>query len=184
VKSTAGGAGVVEGWENFYFLIGSAGAGLIGLLFVVVTLTSGFERSQTSRGANLYMTPTAFHFAVVLTLGAVAIAPGLPSAVIAAVFSITALAGLGIALRSCIGIRTPAAGVDPPHWTDFWLYGAAPAAIYVGIAAVAAAIALGLQLTWAAMAIAGLVLILLLVGIRNAWDLVTFIAPMRKQPPA
>ena len=94
------------------------------------------------------------------------------------------LAGLGIALRSCIGIRTPAAGVDPPHWTDFWLYGAAPAAIYVGIAAVAAAIALGLQLTWAAMAIAGLVLILLLVGIRNAWDLVTFIAPMRKEPPA
>jgi hypothetical protein len=68
---------VFEGWNDFFFMIGSAGAGLIRLLFVVVTLTSGFERSQALRGAKLYMTPTAPHFAVVLSIGAVAVAPGL-----------------------------------------------------------------------------------------------------------
>ena len=36
-----------------------AAAGLIGLLFVVVTLTAGFDHAQASRGAKLYMTPTA-----------------------------------------------------------------------------------------------------------------------------
>ena len=33
-------------WNDFYYLTGSAGAGLIGLLFVVVTLSSDTERSR------------------------------------------------------------------------------------------------------------------------------------------
>ena len=46
-----------RGWDNYYFMIGSAGAGLIGLLFVVVTLTQGIDRDRALRGASLYMTP-------------------------------------------------------------------------------------------------------------------------------
>ena len=66
-----------EGWGNFYFLLGSASASLIGLMFVVTTLTRGSERSQVERGQRLFMTPTVFNFASVLTLSAVALAPKL-----------------------------------------------------------------------------------------------------------
>jgi hypothetical protein len=53
-------------WDSFYMLIGSAAGALIGWLFVVATLTVGREQSSVSRGMKVYMTPTVFHFAVVL----------------------------------------------------------------------------------------------------------------------
>jgi len=39
-------AAMFEGWDNYFVLLGTASAGLIGLLFVVITLTSNFERSR------------------------------------------------------------------------------------------------------------------------------------------
>ncbi|MFI4936226.1 MAG: hypothetical protein ACHP7N_16560 [Caulobacterales bacterium] len=166
-----------QGWDNFFFMIGSAAAGLIGLLFVVVTLTSSIERSQALRGATLYLTPTAMHFAFVLTISAVAIAPGLPASASAIVLGVVALVGLANALRSTIGILKPRQGMEPPHWTDAWMYGATPAAIYLGLSA--ASLGLWAHTPWAAHLLAAGLLGLLLVGIRNAWDLVTWIAPKR-----
>ena len=55
-----------EGWDNYFVLTGTASGGLIGLLFVVVTLTSGLERGRALRASGIYMTPTLVHFAVVL----------------------------------------------------------------------------------------------------------------------
>jgi hypothetical protein len=54
----------------------------------------------------------------------------------------------------------------------------APAAIYVALGG--ACVALWLQVGWAPIALGGLLLLLLLVGIRNAWDLVVWIAPRAK----
>jgi hypothetical protein len=167
-----------HGWDNFYFLIGSAAAGLIGLLFVVVTLTAGSERSQASRGASLYLTPTALHFAVVLSISAVAVMPRLAVSTAAAVFGLGALVGFANAIRACIGIRTPRPEMETAHWSDFWLYGGVPATIYLGLGV--ASVALWAGADWAVPASAALLLVLLLVGIRNAWDLVTWIAPKRK----
>jgi len=173
---------MLHGWDNFYLMMGSAAAALIGLLFVVMTLTSGFERSQALRGASLYMTPTALHFGVVLSTSAVTLAPGLPLSVIVVLLGVIALAGLGYSVRSCIGIANPRQGAEPPHWSDFWTYGASPAAIYVGLCV--AIVALWVRAEWGPYAIAGLLLVLLLVGIRNAWDLITWIAPKRPDSSA
>jgi hypothetical protein len=170
-----------DGWNNFFYLIGAAGAGLIGLLFVVVTLTTGSDRDRALRGASIYLTPTALHFAMVLSLSAVALAPRLAPSTTAALIGLGALVGLGHGLRSCLAIGSPRPGFEPPHWSDFWCYGAAPAAIYAGLAV--AAIALWSRADWAVHAIAALLLALLLVGIRNAWDLVTWMAPVRRREP-
>lgn len=166
-----------QGWDNFYYMTGSAAAGLIGLLFVVVTLTQGRERSQALRGVSIYMTPTVLNFAVVLATSTVTTAPGLADPVMAAVLGLGVLVGLGNALWACVAIRALTPGSEPPHWSDFWLYGAAPAAIYLGL--LATDIALWIQADWAVDAMAGLLLALLLFGIRNAWDLVTWMAPQR-----
>jgi formate/nitrite transporter FocA (FNT family) len=57
-----------DGWENYYLLIGSAAGALIGLMFVVVTLTAGRDRDQSERGKHLYTSPIVWHLAVVLLL--------------------------------------------------------------------------------------------------------------------
>jgi hypothetical protein len=170
-----------RGWDNFYLMLGSAAAGLIGLLFVVVTLTAGFDRPQNSRGSSLYLTPTALNFALVLSISAVAVAPPLPAIETSVVVGLIAIGGLAGAGRSMLGIPTPPPGQDKPHWSDVWMYGATPALIYVSLLASAVAVWAGAD--WAAHVMAGLLLVLLLVSIRNAWDLMTFIAPMRRDGP-
>ena len=169
---------VFKGWDNFYLMIGSAGGALIGLLFVVVTLTSGFERAKVLRATTLYMTPTAVHFGVVLVTSAVALAPRLPSSAVGILFALSAVAGLVNAIWACLGIRAGIPGSEPPHWSDLWFYGVLPAVAYVAL--LGTSVALWLETAWAAHATAACLLALLLLGIRDAWDLVTWMAPRQK----
>jgi len=169
---------VFHGWDNFYLMIGSAAAALIGLLFVVITLTSGLEKSRVMTANKIYMTPTVIHFGVVLTTSAVALAPRVPASAAAVLFGLSALIGLANAVRACIGIRVGLPGQEPPHWTDFYFYGVLPAVVYLGL--LAASAALWALVEWAAYATALCLLALLLVGIRDAWDLITWIAPRQK----
>jgi hypothetical protein len=62
-------------WENFYLIVGSGGGALIGVMFVVATLTAGLEENRASRGARIYITPIVFHFAIVLVVSAIAVHP-------------------------------------------------------------------------------------------------------------
>jgi hypothetical protein len=168
----------MPGWDNFYYLIGSASAGLIGLLFVVVTLAAGRDRETSLRGAALYMTPTVVNFGVVLSVSAVCLAPGLPLGARCVAFALATWLGLINAARACWGIAHPRTSAGPAHWSDAWCYGVAPLVIHVTLAGVILATALG-PARWAPYGMGGLLLALLLLGVRNAWDLVTWIAPAR-----
>ena len=166
-----------RGWDSFFQITGEAGATLIGLLFLVVSFSQNRDRSRMLRAASIYLTPTALHFAIVLTISTLAVAPRLSVPVRAAVMLVAALTGLGNGIWACIGMRSRTPGAEPPHWSDFWLYGAAPTAVYLGLTAAAVALAAGAE--WSVHAMAAFLLILLLIGIRNAWDLVTWMAPIR-----
>ena len=154
-------------WDNFYILLGSAAGALIGLLFIVVTLTAGLDREQALRGASRYMTPTLTAFSAVLLVSAIASAP-LSAGLQRAVLLVVALVLLGWALVNVWRMFFPDGGA-PTHWTDPWWYAAAPAAGYLALCAVAG---LGSALGVGAVALA-----MLMLGVRNAWDLITWIAP-------
>jgi hypothetical protein len=166
-----------EGWENVYLIVGGAAGALIGLLFVVATLASGHDRNALMRAVSLYMTPTAVHFGVVLSASAIVMAPRLAAWVTGLLLTIVALVGLGNSLWASLGIRKLGRNADPPHWTDFWCYGVAPSTLYALM--VFAAHGVHLEAAWAPPALALLVLLVLLIGVRNAWDLVTWMAPKR-----
>ena len=170
-----------QGWDSFYLLIGGAAGALIGLMFVVATLTSGRDRTAASRGASIYMTPVVFHFAVVLVIGALALAPGIKTGAAGMIILACALGGLAHAVSIVVRLNKPV-GPEPPHWSDVWCYGVAPAAIYVGL--VGAAVAIWIAPAVAADGIAAALLALLLMSVRNAWDLVTWLAPSADKPPA
>jgi len=170
---------VAHGWTNFFYLVGSASAGLIGLLFVVVTLTSGSDPKRARHGAALYVTPSVVHFASVFTISAITMAPGLNAQWAGIAIGLFALGGLACALRASIGIRRSGKVGERPHWSDFWLYGGLPVALYMALIVTSAGFCT--SASWAVLALAALLLVLLLVGIRNAWDTVSWIAPRRPE---
>ena len=63
---------------------------------------------------------------------------------------------------------------ERPHWSDFWCYGVAPVVVCLALALACGAAAAGVGS--APYAAALVLLALLMLAIRNAWDLVTFLA--------
>src|SRR6266446_7884578 len=66
---------VLSLWESFYVIIGSSGAGLTGLMFVVITLAADASVPRTPETLNAYGTPNVIHFVAVLLIAAVLSAP-------------------------------------------------------------------------------------------------------------
>jgi hypothetical protein len=57
---------MLHGWDNFYIMAGTAGATLIGLLFVIITLGTHLSPSRVAHGVRAFLTPTLVHFGNVL----------------------------------------------------------------------------------------------------------------------
>lgn len=161
-----------QDWENFYLIVGSAAAALIGIMFVVATLTAGLESRAVSRGARVFFTPIVFHFAVVVIVSAIAVVPELPSPVVGVIVALCAAIGCAYSITTTIRIFSPDSQ-ETSHWSDRYFYGFLPAAAYVGLACAAGAVWLSPR--GAAYAIGATVLLLLLLGIRDSWDLATYL---------
>jgi len=166
-----------EGWGEFYLLAGSAAAVLIGLIFVVVTLMQDRPRSAIMAGSRLYMGPVVLHVTFVLILSAAALVPHITARQFAGVAAAISLWGLVRGVNSLVGIsRVP--GPDRPHWSDAWCYGTIPVALFAGLAFVAWSFWTGSAA--AVHYVAAVITALLLITIRNEWDLVTWLAPRRE----
>lgn len=165
-----------EHWSDFFLLVGSAAAVLIGLIFVVISLLQDRSRSTVLVGSRLYMGPIVLGISFVLTLSAAALTPGLGGRSFALLTGLIAVWGLVRGIMSTVGIQRLSQIDDgPPHWTDIWFYGVIPSALYILFGIVA--VAYWRDCWWADFALAGVITAALLLAIRNEWDLITWIAP-------
>lgn len=162
-------------WSEYFFMIGSSAAALIGLMFVVVTLTAGRDRQEVERGKQLYTSPIVWHLAAVLVLSGGAIAPAVGAKLFGIASGCAAVLGLGIGLRSAFGIARRPGAPDSAGFDIFW-YGLAPAIAYAGL--IVAAFGMVTGLSWGPAAAAADLMALLLVSIHAEWDLVTYLAPI------
>jgi hypothetical protein len=169
-----------ERWENFYLIVGPSAGALIGLMFVVVTLTAGRERDQTERGKHLYTSPIVWHLAVVLLLSGAAVAPAISPKLFGVLTGGLALLGFLMGVRSTVGIARGQLTGPENNMFDTWWYGIIPAIVYVGLAGAAVAVLAGWS--WNADAVAAALMALLLVSIHAEWDLVTFLAAIAEPP--
>lgn len=168
------------GWENYYLMVGSSAGALIGLMFVVITLTAGRDRDEVERGKHLYTSPIVWHLAVVLTLSGAAAIPTMSVRFFGFTTGGLALLGVGIGIRSAIGIARNPGAPDAAGFDMFW-YGLAPAIVYIGLAGAALGVVRGWP--WGTTAIAADLMALLLVSIHAEWDLVTYLAPIAGRRP-
>ena len=168
----------LAGWENFYVIVGSSAAALTGLQFVVITLI-GSELLARSTGAeiNTFATPTVVHFCSVLIGASVLSAPwrDLSSAAMA----LGACSVLGVAYAIIVILRASRRMAYQPVLEDWIFHAALPLLVY--LSALLAAIELPRQPTTSLFVIAADALLLLLIGIHNAWDSVIYVGIERRK---
>jgi len=163
-----------EHWGEFYLMAGSAAAVLIGLIFVVVSLLQDRSRSSVLTGSQLYMGPIVIMVSFALVLSASALTPSMDAKHFAMIAGVIAIWGIVRAVISLIGIGR-LEGEHKAHWTDPWFYAILPLALYFALGLVAGGLWHGSD--WAPLGVAGTIVAMLLLAIRNEWDLITWIAP-------
>jgi hypothetical protein len=159
-------------WSGFYAVVGSSAAALTGLMFVVITLVKDRERATSSDGISTFSTPTVMHFGTALLLSALLIVPW------RALLGLEILVGL-IGAYGVVNIlgaarRTKRLRIYTADIEDWVWYSIFPLVAYGAI--LAGAIALHAFSATALFVVAAGVLLLVFIGIRNAWDVVTYLA--------
>jgi hypothetical protein len=161
-------ASPLAAWHDFFMLLGTASATLIGAMFVVVSIGMGFLSREHSAAIRTFLTPTVTHLASVLLICALAMVPVLAWSWVAATAGAAGIAGIIYATRVVVGFRQHA-GTDRSDW--FWYTVLPP----TGYALLAAAAAFSLQYLATSLDLLALALgVLLSAGIRNAWDMILF----------
>jgi len=166
-------------WETFFFLVGSSGAGLTGLQFVVIALISESRRRPTHREIEAFATPNILHFCAVLLISAIVSAPWHGMSGVAFALGACGVAGVGYGL---IVIRRARGQTNYRPVLEDWLWHSVfPLITYTLL--VAASVGLIRYPRQALFVIGATALLLLFIGIHNAWDTVTYVAVEQAQTP-
>lgn len=162
---------LLSGWDNFYVIVGSSAGALIGLQFVVLTLIAERPVPQDSeRAGHAFATPNIVHFGAVLLLSGILSAPWegpLPASILWGALGIC-----GMLYEVIVSNRMRTQEAYAPVFEDWLFHGVLPFVAYAVLAA--ASFTAHTHLRESLLAIGAASLLLLFVGIHNAWDAVTF----------
>ena len=170
-------AGAVSPWHDFYMLVGTASATLVGLLFVAASVGSGVYTKDKHPALRLFLSPSVFHFTSVLAACLIAIAPIRDWMLLGLLIGGEGLFGIayaGLVWRKMVRHGfTATINLEDRIW-----YAPLPAVGYAIMAASGAALLLQRpdSCGWIALAMG----VLLLVGIRNAWDMTLWTVTRRE----
>ena len=159
-------------WNSFYVMIGSAAAALTGLMFVVITLVNHDNRDAAEDGVSTFSTPTVIHFCGALLTAALMSAPFRSLVPIAIILGSIGIVGSFFVVR--VAIRTSKIATYRPDAEDWTWHVFLPFVAYAAL--VAGAIAMRAVPAEALFAPALTVILLIFIGIHNAWDVVTYLA--------
>jgi len=159
-----------DGWENFYVIVGSSAGALIGLQFVVITLIADRPALRTAEASAAFATPSVVHFGVVLLLSAIVSVPWNGIATVAILWGLVGLCGIVYAVVVTRRLRVQT--TYKPVFEDWLFHVLLPFAAYAMLAG--SACAAPSHARPALFLVAAAVLLLLFIGIHNAWDAVTY----------
>jgi hypothetical protein len=165
-------------WGNFYVITGSAAAALTGLTFVVIALAAGAIRVSTT-GLRAFVTPTIVHFGTVLALAAFLSVPHQSLMSLSLGFGAAGLGGLIYGVVIAASMRR---GSYVPVREDWLWHATLPTVAYGALFGMA-------FLIWRSRdqslyGVAVISMLLLYIGIHNAWDVAVSISLRKQQDPA
>jgi len=158
-------------WESFYVIVGSSAGALVGLQFVVITLIADIPTvKDVKRASSAFSTPNIVHFGAVLLLSALVAAPWRGVDVVENLWGALGLAGVIYVFIVSRRMRVQTA--YKPEFEDWLFHALLPFAAYATL--VGSAYASRLNLEKALFGVGAAALLLLFIGIHNAWDAVTY----------
>ena len=163
-------------WANFYVIVGSSAGALTGLQFVVIALIADLENRTTPLTIAAFGTPTILHFCAVLLVAALISAPwpGLTGPALG-----LALSGIAGIVYSAIVIRRARRQTAyRPVLEDWVWHSVLPLLAYGALFASGVLLSRQTQISLALVGTASLLLVF--VGIHNAWDAVIYITIERR----
>jgi len=153
-------------WDSFYVIVGSAAGALIGLQFVVMTLVAARPPLRAAEAGAAFATPTVIHFGSALLLSALLRVPWPSIVAAAAVWGLIGLCGVTYAV--VVARRMRRQTFYHPEFEDWLFHAILPLAAYAILAI--SAFATPLHTREALFGVGGAALLLLFIGIHNAWD--------------
>jgi hypothetical protein len=165
-------ASPLEAWANFYIVVGSAAAGLTGLQFVVLTLIAqarGLRGNEETISA--FGSPNVVHFCAALLVAAILCAPwhtmGQPAIPVM-------LCGVGGVFYSYVVMQRARRQTGyTPVFEDWLWHNVLPTLTYLLVLVSGGLLS---RFTHGALfALGGAELLLVFIGIHNAWDTITYI---------
>jgi hypothetical protein len=159
-------------WGNFYVITGSAAAALTGLTFVVIALAADARRVTTT-GLRAFVTPTIVHFGTVLALAAFLTVPRQNVMTLSLGFGAAGIAGLIYAVIIAASMRRAASDYVPVH--EDWLWHLILPTLVYGALLAMAFLTRG-RMEQCLYGVAAASLLLLFIGIHNAWDVAVSIS--------
>lgn len=168
-------------WQNFYMLTGGAGATLIGLLFVAVSVGTNLPRKQTMGLLRTFVSPILLYYVQVLLISFLAVMP-LENTLL---YSVAALVlgmfniflTLKVLWRILVVHRDQE--IDGGHW--IW-HICVPLIVGVLFLVISFAVFLNQQIPAALLALAIADILCLAIGLRNTWTLMLWLLLHREQP--
>ena len=157
-------------WDSFYGIVGSAAGALIGLQFVVLTLIAERPPTRLVEASAAFGTPTIIHFCTALLLSALLRAPWQTITAAAVVWGLIGFSGLVYALL--VARRMAKQTIYRPVFEDWLFHFTLPFIAHATLAA--SAFVASSHAREALFAVGAAVLVLLFVGIHNAYDSVAY----------
>lgn len=165
----------LDDWHDFYLMVGGGSAALTGLLFVIVSLGPHVIAGRGRVGVKAFISPVATHFTYVLMLAALMLAPGFSSEVVGWSLIAAGLGGIVYTMWTRVSQRWRENSLPTLDW--IWFV-AMPhvcfALLFISGIGILKHSALGLY------GVGFTAVLLIIVGIRNAWDLVLWVAQQPK----
>jgi hypothetical protein len=163
-------APALEAWASFYVIVGSSAGALTGLQFVVMTLIA--ERVPSSKDSlSAFGTPNVVHFCAGLLVASILSIPW--SVLRPAGVGVSCAGGLGVIYSVIVTRRATRQSVYEPVFEDWLWHCVLPGVAYATM--LVAGLLLARNLSDPLYFIGPAVLLLVFVGIHNAWDTVTYI---------
>jgi hypothetical protein len=165
-------------WHDFYTLIGEASATLVGLIFVAASIGAEVFTRSHQAGVRSFLSPTVVHFTAILVICLLASMPTQTWSVLGLLQ--TWVGAIGLVYSGWVWRRMMKHGIAASIDTiDRLWYALLPIPAYLLV--IVAGVSLCKQLWFSLDVLASALIMLLLIGIRNAWDMTVWIIDRRRQ---